>query len=70
MDTDTVVLIIKLFILYYFFIVFKICMSIYLFDYTCIFYVEYIDNFSICVLFMCDCFHIHMELYFDWIYGK
>jgi len=48
-------------------------MCLYLFDYTYIFYVKSIDNFSICVnyvLLICDYFHMHMELYFDWRYGK
>jgi len=44
----------------------KICMCVYLFDYTYILYVEFIDNFFIYVLFICDYFHILMELYFDW----
>jgi hypothetical protein len=39
-----------------------------------IFYLELIDNPFIYVLIMCclycDYFHIHMELYFNWIYGK
>jgi len=59
MIADIVVLIIKLFNVFFFLFV-KICMCIYLFDNTYIF---------MCFL-CCDYFHIHMKLYFDWIYGK
>ena len=76
MKADIVVLIIKLFTHYILLLFVEACIYIYLFDCTCltvsIFYVKFTDNFLNYVLIMCclycDYFHIHMELYFVWIY--
>jgi len=70
MKADIVVLTIKLFTLYILLLFVEACIYIYLIECVYFFNVEFTDKFLIMFCVYCDYFHIHMELYFVWIYGK